>query len=347
MKKIIFIVSCLILISNCSKNKMDLTKTQKEHLESHFNYGSGYIRQSNKERTFIDVDFSYSRISLDSLGIYRGGTYKCDDGYIFINDYSSCLIHKISLNDIGDHSILGKGIGKGPGQFLNLTGMTFNEKYIFLADGRKRTIEIFNKKNGNFIKSIKTKNANPFRIFMYNDNILIYNIIDRIYPFYLYNTDGNFIKKFGGPLVNKNLLSIHYHESNILKNSEDSFYHISRILGLIGKYENEKLVQVSETIDGVQDPDIIKHGRPRLFTAAHVGLTKDHIICQVKNYEKNTGNTGNTVVDMFFDVYDRQTLNYIHSFKLNADVIEFILYDNLLIGVDKNYDMHLFKFKVL
>ena len=122
-----------------------------------------------------------------------------------------------------------------------------------------------------------------------------------------------------------------------MKNSENSFFYISRILGLIGEYENEKFVKVFETIDGIQDPDV-NQGQPQLFTAAHVGLTVNYIICQAKIYKGNN-------VNIIFDMYDRKSLNYCYSFKLNVSLIEFIVYDNLLIGCDQDNNLYFLKFK--
>lgn len=317
-----------------------LSPVEQAHLDKHFESMRKYKSQKTNRRIFKNVDFEYDKLNLDSMGISNGHYFQCNNGFMYINDYSTGLIHKIWLQNIGIRSVIGKGLGEAPGKFINVTGMAFDENHLYVADGAKGSIEIFNKKIGNHIKSIRLEHATPHRVHIFNRHMVIQNIEDGVYPFQYVEHSGSLGKKYGGPLVNKNIGLAHYHESHLLKDSENSFFYVSRILGLIGKYENEKLVQVYQTIDGIQDPDIKKHGRPGIFTAAHSGLSSNHIICLRKKY-------GDGLVDMVYDVYGRQNVDYQYSFRLGADMINMVVYKNLLIGCDKNNDIHIFKIKSL
>ncbi|MCF7740239.1 MAG: hypothetical protein K9N00_00455 [Candidatus Marinimicrobia bacterium] len=330
MKQNISFFIIIFLIYSCDKNKdIEITSKQKIDIEQYTISKDSIIKQNKDKRQFVESPKLIKKINLSNLEIYRPYVYKCNNGYLYIFDYSSFKIHKINLEYFKEVDVFGSGKGRGPGEFINVNDIIFDKKNIYISDGRKRTIEVYTKK-GDYVRNIKTNKAYPHRVMIYKNQIVIYNLFDLINPLYVYNKKGDFIKKTGGPLFDKELDNYYYYESNIIKTSNNSFLQIPRILGLIVSYKNFEINLVKETIDGRQDP---KHrGKPTLETAANSKINDNNLILYRDNRKTQTKS------DQFFDIYNNNSLEYKYSFKIDKNIVYFNIHNNLLICTDDKLD---------
>ena len=300
-----------------------MKKHQKIYLENHFSEVDKIIKQNKNKRNLIKSPKLIDILHCDSNNIYKPWLIDAHKNYLYIVDYSNFKIHKICLKNLKQELIFGKGKGRGSGGLLNVNDIAFGKDKLFLADGKKRTIEIYST-NGKFIKSIKIK-AHPHRILINTNTkrIISQNTDDRVRYFHLYDYNGNLLKKFGGPLVNKELNSPHYHEFSFLQLSDSTFLQLTRVLGVMGFYRNKKLRFIKETIDGIQDPNILE-GRPTLFPASTAELYHDNFILLATKYKDG-------ITEHYCDIYDKESLSYLYSFEISDPCGDITVHNNKLI----------------
>ncbi len=343
IKKSIFyliVVSFILLLvaNRCDKNntqEIKLSKKRKTYLDERIIGLSNIKRQNIRTRKFIHTPKIIKKIKLEH--IYRPYISELHDKYFFLIDYSSMIIHKIALN--GNKKLsFGKGKGRGPGELINPMDIEINDEKILIADAKKSTIEVYTM-DGKYIKTIKLENCIPYRFIIdkskneyivNKDNSIIFN-------FYRYDLNGNLIKKFGAPLVNKKLKSRLYHESQICKISDSTFVQIPMRLGIIGFYKNDTLQYIKETVDGIQDPNyiVMKNGYENinrnnyLYTCQLVSSNKSMIV--MERLKSKDGKK-----ERCFDIYDKNSLDYLFSFKLPVKNISISLTDQFI--VTHNYN---------
>jgi hypothetical protein len=340
---VVFIFPNLITLSE-ENNLSPLVNVSKEdslYLASHVIPEENFLEQKVKERKFIGNLERLKNIEINKIGIPFGALYK---EYMFIIDYKTLRIHRLSLKDTGDYIIFGRGRGEKPGQLINPIDIAFDDDKMFICDigkscfrngtckpVKEHAVELYSLA-GSFIRSIEVE-SRPWRMILNTkkDEILIYNDRDKIRKFCRYDYNGNLINKFGSPLIAKYIYSPYYHGTILCQLSNSSFLQIPTNLGIMGFYKNDSLLFVKKTLDGLQDPKVIRKGnreypdKNRIVPAARAAANTDKVL--LLRGEKSNGKK----VGSLYDVYDKNTLDYICTFDIPAKTYHIILKNDTLI----------------
>jgi len=339
-KSVIYILSILIVILNCSKEDSNNTKKNTKTV----NYQTeeiNIIDQEQYERNVIDANFDLiCNVNLSDEMIFKPTFCKFDSsGNIYTMDISSFLIHKFSVNNNTNkysHSIFGKGEGLGPGEFTNPTDLQLYKDKIYIANPPTGSIEIYSTQ-GKYLKRIKPiEDIIPHRVAIVN-NTLILEPQHLTYeaPFYAYNYSGDFILQLG-TLIDKANNSALYHSNYIFQMNENSFYYLPIYLGFIALYKNFNLVFAKATIDGLRKPKLVTKNIMNGFSATKVKkefITGDEYTCNdsyliLRSINKKDDKT-------FYDVYSIDKFNYICTLKNFPSAHEFDIHENYLACIDE------------
>ncbi len=327
---IILFLSCLFLISSCTANKSKLKIKKENNISS----------QNIQHRQWFLKAKEIGKLNIRNK-VFQPFLSAASDTFLFILDYSSMKIHIFSPYDNSFHSVIGNGKGHGPGELINPTKMTLYKQNIYISDPIKGSIEIYNIKNGLLIESIKVgENIIPKNIMVGDDKIVIqnqYNInSDNLISFtHTFEENG---KRFGKNLVNINLGNSIYHESNYCIVNNNIIVQSTLRSGLIGKYFNEELVLVKETIDGIQlDPIGIIEKNNKISTDKNIFiLTSQVLICDGEKIINLVYKKDNKVKEKIFDLYDIESLAYIASFRVDKDVFQFQIINDIFITINSD-----------
>jgi len=309
-KKILFLFIFVFLVISCDKK---IKETESKLNNKNILLDKKIQSQKSNKRNFIKTPKKLK--SIDFKNLYRP-SYGCvDKKYLYIVDASSMLIHKIALYDT-NYTVFGKGIGRGPGELTGIRDIQYYKGNIYISDPIKHTIEVYSI-NEEYVKTIKVNEICPEQIIIDNKGITAYNLYDHNCFFYKYDFNGKFIENFGSPLIMKHIGSGLYHETILCKLSDSSFIQIPKRLGLIGYYENDSLIYIKETIDGIRkEPNDIIYGenyeradREKLFYTCLRVTSNDNFVVMLRfRISKDKK-------ESYFDVYDKKTLDYLYSFE--------------------------------
>ena len=351
-QQIKFLLIILItILTNCTKKQdYTLSDAQKKYIKNNIIPESKYLKQRCKSRTYINDQISLVyRIKPDSLYmpiIFASEIYKSN---LFTIDNSSCLIHKINLNT-GKHIIFGKGRGRGPGELIGFSGMEIIDDVIFIYDNIKNRLECYSTR-GKYLKSITLQENNQYyRYCKSNHSLIFYSYTDRIRPLHMYNLDGNLEGKLGVPLKEKYLMNIFYHDCLLTEQSSNDFLQIPIKLGIFGNYKKNKLINITESIDGNQNPT--KQGQPLsspmdtpLFTAYNCDSnSKLLLIKQMKEIDHARPYPKREYI---YDFYSITNFSYLFSLKL-PDTKGCLLADNNnLVSIRNNGQINIYSIKSL
>lgn len=320
----IFFLASLLL--NQCKNQNEyifkLSLEEKIYLKQHTVTQSDIKKAKTNKRKFLKIIEKYDEIDISEIPPPHYLKYY--KNYIFMISGASRLIHRISISHPEHRITFGEGIGKGPGELIAYSGCVFYENKMYILDERKLTIEVYSIE-GDFIRSIKLEEGSIRKLQFINDNKLI-GITNKnpIKYYYVYNFKGELVKKIGGPLINKKIHSVLYHENNICQLSDSSFLQVPIRLGIFGFYKYDSLIYVKETISGFRDPKIqnksLEGGKHmesanfnnNYFPCINVASNSELIIFQARIINNN-------IYKSIFDVYDKNSHNYLYSFRLDVN----------------------------
>ncbi|MFO7891174.1 MAG: hypothetical protein R6V04_12660 [bacterium] len=347
-KSVIYILSILIVILNCSKEDSNNTKKNTKIV----NYQTeeiNIIDQEQYERNVIDANFDLiCNVDLSDEMIFKPTFCKFDSsGNIYTMDISSFLIHKFSFNKNTNkysHSIFGKGEGLGPGEFTNPTDLQIYKDKIYIANPPTGAIEIYST-HGKYLKRIKPlEEIIPHRVAVINNNLIL-EPQNLTYEnlFYVYSYSGDFIFKFG-TLIDKTNKSTVYHSNHIFQINNDSFYYLPNYLGFIGLYNNNNFVFAKATIDGVKQPKLIKKNvmdgflvikvQKEFITADQYACNKSYLILRSVNKKEDK---------IFYDVYSVDKFNYLNTLENFPFANYFDIYENYLACIDE-FTLRVYKY---
>lgn len=320
MKKLtitIMIFNLIFLACNKQQKQFSasLDSKSKEYLSNNMINEGDILKQKSYNRV-VKGELKRKRL----LKFNNFSPFSCTifNNIAIILETTSLRIHRILLSDTSDHNIIGFGKGRGPGELIQPIDLTCDTENIYILDSGKNTIEIYTI-DGSFIRSVKINEGNPYRIII-NDSkneIICRTEGDLVKYFRVYNFNGDLIGKFGVPLINNKLTSILYHESSICKINDNCFLNIPQRLGVIGVYKDKKLVRIRETIDGIKNPDIKTRGSKEIVNFDNLLKTGIKPVCyKNKLLLIRINYSNNNEKKYLIDVYNKYTLEYLFSFKL-------------------------------
>jgi hypothetical protein len=338
LKTVTILILYLLLIS-CGKNKDidDSFKSLDSSIKNvilHSYNKSKKEKQSSHKRNFKSTPELIKKFYIGD-SVFNPGLMDGIDSSLYILDLSSMRINKINYMLGRVNNSFGKGKGHGPGELIRPTDMVVAD-HVYISDVSKGTIEIYSL-SGTYLNTIKLNSCSPYKfIITKNHDIIINNELDLIFPFYKYNSEGAFLKKFGTNLILRNIKSGLFHDMKLCTVSDTSFLQLPIRLGVIGLYKNDELVLIKETIDGKQiKPDGIIYGENYvhadklnyLYTSLFETRNDNFLILYSKKSKKG-------IKEGVFDVYNINTLNYLTSFKLEGNIYGISLINDKLLTLD-------------
>ncbi|CUS92526.1 6-bladed beta-propeller [Candidatus Kryptobacter tengchongensis] len=243
-----------------------------------------------------------------------------DGKYIYVLDYGDMKIKRFS-NDMKFIGEYGKGVGKGPGEFINPTDFKVDKNYnVWVCDPENGIITVF-KENGEILKTLRLKSV-PFRLTLVENKFLVIKPLIRTdYLIEVYDLNGNFVFNLGKDIIsdqgNKSILLGGWMESG----GEFVYYGFERI-GLLVSFDikNGVVKYVRKTIDETPEPKIeilsingttgMRIPRDAPFSTMGIDV-KDSLIF-IKSGSDWDSKENITIID----VYSSFNGDYLYSFKI-------------------------------
>jgi hypothetical protein len=332
--KIAVLVIISLQLNSCVKNTDEsfdsLDENSKDMILDIYNRCKKE-RQSADKRKYSSAPILIKEIYFGD-SIYNPGLMETIDSSIYILDLSNMMISLIDYSTSCRISSFGNGKGRGPGEMIRPTDMKITDN-VYISDVSKGTIEVYSQ-NGKYIKSIKLNSCSPYK-FILNENqeFIINNELDKVFPFYKYDKEGKFLKKFGTNLILRQIKTGLYHDLKLCSISGTSFLQLPIRLGVIGLYKNDDLMLIKETIDGKQTKPIgLIYGENSIhtdrnnyvFTALLEACNNDYIVLYSKSKYGDEKKSS-------FDIYRASDLDYLISFTIDTRVYGISLIGNKFI----------------
>jgi len=276
-----------------------------------------------------------------------------ENGRLYAFDTKQGLIHKFYWSPDWkklSHSAFGKGLGQGPGEVTRLLDFKIFKNELYLLDEGKGAIEVYSTE-GNYIRSIRPDNGYVPRKFTVNDSYLIIEtLVPAQHLFYAYDLSGKFKFAFG-EFIEKNSVENAVYQDNRLSEcfSGDSFLYLPRFFGFMALYENNELVMVKETIDGLS---AAKNNLPQqksvamgisawvvqrsVETVYQYSIYDKILLVRAYDYKKEMSN---------WDIYDLKSLDYLITVKNRPRCNSFALYKDkvaVLLETDTGFKLQIY-----
>ncbi|MBC7362397.1 MAG: hypothetical protein H5U06_08965 [Candidatus Aminicenantes bacterium] len=257
-----------------------------------------------------------------------------DDANFYAFDFKQGFIHKFYFSSDWkklNHTAFGKGIGQGPGEITRLLDFKIFKNELYLLDEGKGAIEIYST-DGNYIRSVRPDNGYVPRKFTVNNSYLV---IETLKPaehlFYAYDLSGKFKFAFGEFIEKKSMENPVYQDNQLSENfSENRFLYLPRFFGFMALYENNKLIMVKETIDGLaaarnnlpQEKSVAKGISAQIVqrsveTVYQYSIYDRILLVRAYDYKKEFSN---------WDIYNLENLDYLITLKFRPRCNSFALY---------------------
>lgn len=245
------------------------------------------------------------------------------NGLLYFYDFKAGLIHKIKVSGDYkkiDHSVIGKGLGRGPGEITRLLDFKIFKDRLYLLDEGKGGLEVYST-SGEYVNTIRPSNGYIPRMFTIDESELI---IETLVPaetlFYAYDLSGKFKGPFGD-YIEKNAKENMVYQDNLLSEmfSGNCFLYMPRFFGFIAMYKDKQPFLVRETIDGLKSGKknipvnkSVAAGitaqivQKNMDTVYQYSLFGDILLVRAYDYKEETS---------FWDIYDARNLDYLISVK--------------------------------
>ncbi len=245
------------------------------------------------------------------------------NGLLYFYDFKAGLIHKIKVSGDYkkiDHSVIGKGLGRGPGEITRLLDFKIFKDKLYLLDEGKGGLEVYST-SGEYVNTIRPSNGYIPRMFTINESELV---IETLVPaesmFYAYDLSGKFKGPFGD-YIEKNAKENMVYQDNLLSEmfAGNCFLYMPRFFGFIAMYKDKQPFLVRETIDGLKagkkniplnksvaagiTAQIVQKN---MDTVYQYSLFGDILLVRAYDYKEETS---------FWDIYDARNLDYLISVK--------------------------------
>lgn len=177
------------------------------------------------------------------------------NGALYTLDFYQYLIHKFIPSPDWkhfQHVYFGKGHGQGPGEFSQVLDFKIYLDNIYILDEGKGAIEVYST-DGSYKGMVRLNNGLiPRKITFFNSKMIVETMLPDRPLFHAYDLNGNFLYSFGEYIEKKNQENKIYHD-NYLSDcfSGNCFYYLPRFFGFAALYQDNKLIMVKETVDGL------------------------------------------------------------------------------------------------
>ena len=292
-----------------------LFKKDKKLYILNFREPSQYGKQIAKERVWVKV-YTKNLLNLTSFLFQPMKIIVDKKGNIYVLDYGDMKIKKFSDDGRFIRSI-GKGRGKGPGEFVNPTDFLVDDEYkVWVCDAVNDIITVFDS-IGNVVKTFRPKGT-PFRLAFGNREIVIQVSYGAEHLFEVYDEAGNFKFSFGEGIIPEQSKFPLLMEGEI-DVSEGFLYCGFSYIGYIYCFDlrDRKLKFMIKNIDNLPIPpiEVLKIGEVQIR-----GIKPGSPI-QVKSINVERGNIfieSGTLADetTIIDVYSSFDGRYLYSFKI-------------------------------
>ncbi|MAO65907.1 MAG: hypothetical protein CL666_13010 [Balneola sp.] len=198
--------------------------------------GQPKVENSNKDRIFKEnVISEIASFYPSDEGLFRPELVVFDaiQHKVFIYDYGIRNLVSLKFEDSSNFNIIafeeiGNGVGSGPGEFRNPTGICLNNEKgvsrVVIVDPDLAKVSIWNGADGELVKSFRPKKFVPFRVTCNSNGIALYNSgFHSDGSIAVYDYDGNLITYLAEPGRKKENVSM-MENGHLAMNSENIFY---------------------------------------------------------------------------------------------------------------------------
>jgi hypothetical protein len=256
---------------------------------------------------------------------------------IYVLDYGDMKVKKFS-RDGRFLGFIGKGKGKGPGEFVNPTDLGIDTLFnIWVSDAATGLLTCFDQR-GNVVKTFRLKSV-PFRVSLReNQEFIIQRPAGSDHLFELYDSTGNFKFSFGRGIIPEQS------QSPILINgymaSSGSFLYFSfKYFGFIMCFDldRRRIQYLVKTVDDIPTPkvDTRRVGDALVMKiASETPVASSGIsLGEGKIFIKASARLASFEHVTIIDSYSRKDGRYLYSFKI-PEALSTVHYDGkLLYGI--------------
>lgn len=303
---IIFLIAIYVFSSSSSEKERELIPLN-EGIEKY-------------ERTVDTLEFDdYSEVELDEL--YQPIQIKYHEGFIYILDFSVMKIYRYN-EEWKLVSVIGNGIGEGPGETKTITDFYVNDKSVWVVDSDQFKVSKFNLDG--YLLNEKIIDDHPMRI-VADDSVVNILKMGGGGLFTEINILNNTKKEFGIFLddQNRNFISL---DGNINKVNDSLLIYLPRYFSKIYAFDmnNQKLHYHSFTPDGqfFPSPNKQKFGNSSTISTPknlryinrEMSLIGERIFVSVYDKGVKAGNDFVEKPKIFLDIFDAGSGEYLRSY---------------------------------
>lgn len=182
--KLILLFSIAILICACSADKNGIKKN---------NFIISNAEKYDRKIKTLEVEKN-EKFDVFNNNLFRPSSIRVDSNYLFISDFGDMKIKKFNMD--GDMILTyGKGRGRGPSEFLNITDFDICGDLLWASDIQNMRVASFQVGNGTLNNTINME-ARPIRITCVRDKIVVMQF-GGDHLFNIFDTEGNIISETG------------------------------------------------------------------------------------------------------------------------------------------------------
>ena len=286
----------------------------------------GLRSQERNERSFtvnsaeLIVEIVFERLETP---IYRPTFVKMDAaGSIYILDFYDFAIHRFMPEGLKSyrHSVIRTGKSGPKEEFRRITDIRIFNDRIYLVDQRTCAIEIYSPDGLSAERLVLSDKSCPNKIAFSDDKLIVECINSPEKLFRLCDSAGNVANEFGDYIDKTYIENAVYHDNDLSDTfTKNRFYYLPYYLGFVGLYQENRLLFVKETIDGIRNRSApikkktmnneIVYSIDRTYETASLNATFDEFILIVASDKKKKKS--------YWDIYSLEEFDYIVSIKDN------------------------------
>lgn len=289
---------------------------------SEINYFSG--KQQSAKTEVIDSLRPEEKVKLSNSGIYRPGDIDSYSNYLFISDIKDRKVYKLKNTSLTIVDTIGSGRGQGPGEAERLKSIDVANGEVIVPDVRGRKIMIFDTDDG-LKKSINTKSFPPKKVDVIDRNNIVVstNAMPSVSKFIVIDRKGNILNEFINIEESENLLK---YNDNLLATGK-SIYVSGFPEPLLRRFNMDgELIYSRYTINKI--PTLYNYNKSSLgndrvrYSFSNNALYSSYCMTNIRNhlYISPVHNIDGTVRRLI-DVYNKKNGNYVHSFRIEGNII--------------------------
>jgi len=307
----IFIAILLWTFVSCRKAPDNLSKISRD-----INIHQSII----KERVWKDIELE--EISLDNQinsKLLNPTHVRENNGYLYFMDTADNLIKKFTFEGVFIDSI-GNGYGRGPGEFLTFSDMSFGQNLGWVIDVNKKEISVFDQ-----IGNIESKfffKPNTYRLAISEENIFLLTLGDSLL-IYKYDKEGKVIDSFGKIVDDQISRAMDLAGRIVYIKKTNELLYIPHMASYLIYFDSQgNIKRTIQTLDKISFPESrakkVESGKYRATAPKSEIEISDWSISGDKLILKGFQRTGENIEDRidFFDVYSLDGMEYFYSIKV-------------------------------